>query len=169
MTDSRGGSPERRYWDSCVFIHLIQGNEPSGGNDLKTLIAQAKEGKIEIVTSTITMAEVVKPYRCDGKSMAEADKQLAVSAFIDHPIILVDVIQPIAARAREIQWGIEGIKPYDAIHLATAEFAKVVRFDTTDQATIIDKVKAATGFSWNHAFQVEFPKCLQTELDLKNE
>ena len=165
----RESSPQLRYWDSCVFIHLIQGNEPGAGSDIKTLARHAKEGKIIIVTSTLTIAEVVKPSKnTDPTALDENDKRRIQACFVDDSIKIVDVTQFIAERAREIQWGV-GVKPADAIHLATAEYSKSQFFDTTDEKSVIKKVEEATGFVWNHEFHVGFPVVDAPELDLRDE
>ena len=101
--------------------------------------------------------------------MAAEDRAIAREAFIDDNLILVDVIQPIALRARELQWGIDGLKPYDAIHLATAEYATVDYFDTTDDTSIIKKVNQAVDFHWEHPMIVDLPRLGQTEIDFDEE
>lgn len=154
----------RHYWDSCIFIHLIQGNDPDGSGILNSLNEKAKRGQILVLTSTITLAEVVRPRHCDAKSLVPADKIVVVDSFKHEHIILQDVTQDIAARAREIQWEIGGLKPIDALHLATAEAMKADSFDTYDQDSLISNVQKATHFNWFHDFSVGFPTELQTEI-----
>jgi len=158
----------RHYWDSCTFIHLIQGNDPDGSGSLKNLNEKVKRGKTLVLTSTITLAEVVRPRHCDAKSLVSADKMVVADSFKHEYIILQDVTQDIAMRAREIQWEIGGLKPIDAVHLATAEAMKADFFDTYDESSLISKVQDATAFEWLHNFEIGFPTESQIELPFPN-
>lgn len=147
-----------------MFIEFIKGTNQELGPVITKFAAEAKQGKIKLVTSTLALAEVVRPYKCNDQSLPPTDRRLVAESFRDKGILLVDVIQPIAVRAREIQWDIPGIKPCDAIHLATAEYAKVDYFDTIDERTLAEKVRKATNFAWVHPFTIGVPKENQTDL-----
>lgn len=153
----------RHYWDACIFIHLIQGNDPDNSGALRSLNDKAKRGEIVVLTSTLTLAEVVRPRHCDAKNLLSSDKRVVADSFKHEHIILQDVTQHVAARAREIQWNINGIKPIDALHLATAEVMKADFFDTYDENSIISKVEAVADFNWLHDFKIGFPVDPQTE------
>lgn len=116
---------KRVVWDACTWIALIQREKIQDKNgqcveDRDTMcrvaIAAAKKGEIEIVTSTLCLAEVCKPPD-SGKGVAD---KLA-DYFENDYVALANVDLAVAQRAREImQAGYQSIKPPDAIHLATA-------------------------------------------------
>lgn len=52
------GNPERRsYWDSCVFLAWVKA-EPGRVGHVDALIEDARAGRLEIVTSVISITEV---------------------------------------------------------------------------------------------------------------
>ncbi|KYK48146.1 hypothetical protein A1D31_00015 [Bradyrhizobium liaoningense] len=83
----------------------------------RSVIEAAKRGKIEIVTSTLSLAEVCK--HPDVRKPGKADQ---IAAFFEHDfILLVDVDVFVGERARELMLGgYSGLKPPDAAHIATA-------------------------------------------------
>jgi len=150
------------YWDSCIFIHLIAGNEPNGGTTLKTLAKHNTDGKLILATSTYTLAEVVKSKQCQVQ-LSATDKLKIENVFKRQTIRLYEVTRTIAERARELIW-IASVKPADAIHLATAEEAEVIRFDTYDDRLIAKiKEKIPSNF-WKHPFKIGHPTVLQQAL-----
>jgi len=77
-----------------------------------------------------------------------------------------DVTQLIAERARQLQWAAgAALKPADAIHLATAEYAGVERFETYDDNLTSVAQKIPPGV-WNHRFDIGHPQKSNYELDL---
>lgn len=49
---------KRVYWDSCCFIDFLQGSER--GEVLKGVVDKKDSGDLEIVTSVVTLTEVIK-------------------------------------------------------------------------------------------------------------
>ncbi len=49
--------PERVYWDACVFLSYING-EQERLPVIDALLEESRSGKIEIITSTVSLAEV---------------------------------------------------------------------------------------------------------------
>lgn len=160
---SKRGVP-LHYWDANTFIHIIQGNEPDGANILHEHAKMVDQGKLHIVTSAFTLAEVVKPKRSSATPLSITDSKKVISVFAGQYISLYDLTQPIAERARELQWHV-GIKPPDAVHLATAEIAKVSRFDTYDDP-LITKVQAVSSAVFNHPFDIGHPELSQFKLSI---
>lgn len=152
------------YWDSCTFIHAIQGADMSKAKVLEQIMDEVKRGQRKLVVSTFTVAEVVRPSRCSGQRLDASNRQKIGANFRHDNIILVDLSPPIAERAREIQWDIPGIRPVDAVHLATAEYAKVDYFDTFDKNSIIDPIKKAVNFSFLHPFIIGEPTISQAHI-----
>lgn len=108
--------PALFYWDSCVFISCIQ-SDPKRFAVLEAIVEEAKSGKVIVVASTMAVAEIVKLSDDSAKWKAELAK---IHAFLDNDFIeIIDVTKEIAKRAAEI-CGDSGLKPPDAIHVATA-------------------------------------------------
>jgi predicted nucleic acid-binding protein len=93
----------------------------------------AEEGKVEIVISALTIAEVLA---LRGKQPIPSERAETLRRFFRRQFFLtVDVDRFIAERARELVWGL-GIKPKDAIHVATALSVSVSYFDTFDSGLL---------------------------------
>ena len=128
-------SPSRVAWDSCTWIAHIQ-RERIFGRDGKTVTEDrgamcrpaAERGIIEIVVSAIALVEVLARNRTSG-----IDDQ-RVRDFLDNDyILLVNVDKHLGDFARRLMLaGHSGLKPPDAIHLATACIANVDEFHTFD-------------------------------------
>jgi predicted nucleic acid-binding protein len=157
------GKAQLHYWDSNIFIIVIIGNEPDGGNILRAILKDIDEGRLKIATSAFTLAEVIKPRRSSEK-LSQDDEAKVKNVFKITPINLFELSRHIAERAREIQWA-SNIKPPDAIHLATAEFAKVDRFDTYDDK-LIAAAKAIPVEFWQHQFEIGHPEPINYDLGL---
>jgi hypothetical protein len=96
----------------------------------RAVVEAGKVGKIEIVTSTFSMAEVSKPPAADGSDRANAN----IEAFFENDyILLVNVDKFVGDRARTLmRGGISGLKPPDATHLAAAAISDVEEMHTFD-------------------------------------
>ena len=111
-------APKQRlvYWDSCVFIHVLQQTE-QWKPTLSAMVTAAQAGDIQIVTSALTLVEAL------GKRPADfqPDDEVLVRQLFENPYIIVrDVTRQIADEARRIVCGNHGVKCKDAIHVATA-------------------------------------------------
>lgn len=131
------------YLDANVLIDLIE--HPETVEPAKTvcaIMAAAEEGEFNLVTSTITIVEVVyAKHEIDGR---EIDKD--VSERIDHlwhpgssPIRLVDVHELIVRDARQllrenIKRGWTKTRGVDAVHLITAKREQADEFLTNEKA-----------------------------------
>lgn len=63
-------APERRYWDSNCFIAWLKGEE-GRADACNDVLATAYKGGIVIVTSAITLAEVVRPTQKGPRVVTE--------------------------------------------------------------------------------------------------
>lgn len=135
----------RVYWDANAWIAYIRKEMPTPENKIlvprydmcRDVLQRAKDGQIEIVTSTFTLSEV-----CKRRDEAY-DPTINVPAFFDHAyIFLVDVTKSIGLRAQHLQLsGVGGLKPADATHVASALIANVSTFHTFDGGLrALDKV-----------------------------
>jgi hypothetical protein len=123
---------DRRYWDSNAFLGWLNG-EKDKVDSCEGVLNAAEEGRIEIVTSAITLTEVIK---LKGEKPIPKDKEQMIRDFFEQPWILVrEVDRFIAEDARQLIWA-HGVKPKDAIHLATALRLKLSTFDTFDEELI---------------------------------
>lgn len=129
------------YCDSCFFIAIFN-NETDRCGICKQIIADAQHGKVDLVTSYLTIAECVAPS--EGKHHAKKPKTDRVAEFFSHEYIeKFNVDYSIADYARRLQMDIPlAIKPYDAIHLATARLEAVdMMFTYDDKLLRLDQHK----------------------------
>lgn len=116
------------YWDSDPFLGWLQ-EEPEKVAACSGVVEEAENGEVLIVTSALTIAEVL--YRRQ-KGQIPADKRQKVVAFFRNEYIAVrNVTRSIAEYARDLVWD-HGIDPKDAIHVATALDGKVPVLQTFD-------------------------------------
>lgn len=114
---------KRVYWDACVWLALILREKiplPGGGIEdretmCRTVIEAAKKGSLEILTSTFCLVEVCK---------TPSDKKITsdkLAAFFENDyILLTNLDRMVAERGRELMVHHSGLKPPDAVHVATA-------------------------------------------------
>ncbi len=122
-----------------MWIALIA--EESGRVDrCESLITQAKDGDVEILTSSLTLAEVYK-FKCgpDPKELA-AKKDLLFEEYLRQPFVFqVQVDDAVGSTARRLlrKHSPPLKKPSDAIHLATAVFNNVDVMYTFDSENLL--------------------------------
>jgi predicted nucleic acid-binding protein len=118
----------RRYWDANAFLGWLRA-EPDKADACRAVIGEAQAGRVLIVTSTLTLAEVLW---LKGKDpIPEADRD-AIRAFFRHEwIALVQLDRAVGEFAQEVVWK-NGIRPKDAVHVASALRSDVVSLDTFD-------------------------------------
>lgn len=131
-------SPERVCWDACTWIALIQKEkikDESGRvtEDRERLCrvvfnqAEQPNGGLEIVASALCLAEV-----CKHPELAE-DVHKLDDFFERDSVILIPVDREIGYIARELMSkGYAGLKPPDAIHIASAIYANAAALHTFD-------------------------------------
>jgi predicted nucleic acid-binding protein len=119
---------EQIYWDSDAFLGWFQ--EESGKVELcEGTIDRAQSGEVLIVTSALTIAEVL--WLRGGRQIPQ-DKADLVRKFFRRSYIRVrNVTRAVAENAQDLVWT-HGIRPKDAIHVATALEAKVAALETFD-------------------------------------
>jgi len=121
--------PEYIYWDSCMFLYYLE-NDPSKMYAIDDIIHEvtSSKGKIEIITSTFTIAEVayVAAEKMKGRLDPQKEKDIE-NLWLDSSMFkLVDFHPGIAADARTLirsamAMGVSGLKAKDAVHIATAQ------------------------------------------------
>lgn len=112
----------KRYWDSCAFLAWLQ-NEPERSDACNDTLNEAKSGSFVIVTSALTLTETL--WMRGGPQLG-ADKARLLNGFFRRSFLRVaNVDRAIAESAQRLVWD-NGIRPKDAIHVATA-----LRYDCT--------------------------------------
>lgn len=123
---------ERRYWDSDCFLGFLQAEQ--GKVDLcRQVLNRAANGDIQIITSALTIAEVLN---LKGHDKIGADRRQQVIDFFKKSYITpISITRRIAERSRDLVWD-DGIAPKDALHVATALHAQVPLLNTFDGGLI---------------------------------
>lgn len=125
-------SVELIYWDSDAFLGLLQA-EPGKAELCEGTLVRAQAGEVLIVTSALTMAEVLWMKGAPRVSKNKAD--ILRRFFRRSHIRVRNVTRSIAEAAQDLVWNHQ-IKPKDAIHVATALEAKVQALETFDEDLI---------------------------------
>ena len=129
-------SVPRIYWDACTWIALINKEMPNATNSIqhnrfdlcRETIKRAEVGEIEIVTSAFTLAEV-----CKRPPDPTSPANNLPSFFNQKYILLVNVDKEVSLKAQSLLLAnLAGLKPPDAIHLASALIAEISVFHTFD-------------------------------------
>ncbi len=133
--------PPAVYWDACCFIARIK-REKGRIEDVEQLTSLAENDKLLIVTSTITIAEVLQEPKI---SLPRDDGFISIKDYFQHPwIILRAVDRRTAEAAADIRRSYEGLKLPDAIHLATAARWSIKAFHTYDDRLLPKDGKIGT-------------------------
>src|SRR5947209_2987081 len=120
------------YWDSDAFLGWLQA-EPGKSELCAGTLKRADQGEVLIFTSALTIAEVLWMR---GAPMIPQEKAEIVRKFFRRSYFrLRNVTRAIAESAQDLVWT-NGIRPKDAIHVATALDAKCVALETFDEALL---------------------------------
>lgn len=118
----------RHCWDSCAFLGWLK-QEPDKVGKCRRVIEEAERGKLVIVTSTLTLGEVLW---LTGKDPIPKADRMKVRQFFQHSwIVLYELDRKIAEASQDVVWDY-GVKPKDAVHVATAIDADVACLETFD-------------------------------------
>lgn len=131
------------YIDSCCIISLatykFTGQHEKGRqseNDyLEKLLRAAEDGHVELVTSTLTLAECQYIVKKDTRIYSEEVQRLFDSILLSGRLfthVSSDVFMSIKARNLLLQHKLEGVKGADSIHLASAVKMGCKEFITLD-------------------------------------
>lgn len=125
--------PPAVYWDACCFIGRIQ-RESGKIADLEHLTELAGDGKLLIVTSVLTITEVLQEPSI-GHDNPDAFR--TISEFFEHPwIVLRGLTRRIAESAAQIRRD-HHLKVPDAVHVATAlAYREILALHTYDSGLL---------------------------------
>lgn len=125
-------SVEKIYWDSDCFLGHFKADDGKA-EKCDGVLQRAERGEVLIVTSALTLAEVL--WMRGGPRLSE-DKALIVRKFFRKTFIRVyNVSRIISESAQDLVWD-HDIKPKDAIHVATALHLGVDALETFDGGLI---------------------------------
>jgi len=130
--------PPRVYWDANVFLSFIEAI-PERLAEIESILDAARRRELEIVTSMVTIVEVAfgAQEQAGGALSEEVDERIAALWMPGSPVVPIDFHELIAEEARALvrrgRVEARGIKPMDAIHLASARRGDVVDFHTYDE------------------------------------
>jgi predicted nucleic acid-binding protein len=126
------------YWDSCLWIGLIN-EEPDKLDACRHVVDLARNGDVEIWTSTYTLAEVFK-RKCENAQVGlPEDKDLVFEEFLNQDFVTYAQVDADVGRLarRLLRRYTELKKPTDAVHLATAIIHNCDEMHTTDQENLL--------------------------------
>jgi predicted nucleic acid-binding protein len=107
----------RPYVDTSVYLAAIN-NEYGRAEVAREILDAANHGVIQIVASTFVVAEVIRP-RWETANLPEEKEKIINEVFANKQISWVEVDYPLAVEARRLA-RLHGLKPADAVHLASA-------------------------------------------------
>lgn len=125
---------EVRYWDSNAFLAYFQ-EEAGRVDSCEAILVDAEKGKILIVTCALTLAEVLALRGEPRIPPTPEMKRKVVDFFKNEYVAVVNVSREIAELARDLVWD-HGVKPKDAVHVASALVAEAPIFETFDRPLI---------------------------------
>lgn len=120
------------YWDSACFLALFQ-NEKGHAELCEGTLERAEKGEVVIITSTLTVAEVL--WLRDGPKLSQDKADIIRKFFRRSYIRLRNVTRVTSESAQDLVWD-SNVKPKDAIHLATAIEAKADAVETFDDGLL---------------------------------
>ena len=145
--------PQNLYWDSCVFLAYVN-EEPDRVGVVTDLLESSSNDEIKIFTSDLSRVEVAFSTSEQNKQSLDAQTEARIdNLWDDYVVTMVDFHIGIAGQARSLmRHAIENgwqMKPYDAVHLATAQWLsengiRIDEFHTFDDR--LDKFAPAAGF-----------------------
>jgi predicted nucleic acid-binding protein len=133
------------YWDSDAFLGIIN-EEADKLPDCSDVWREAQQGTFQIVTSTLTVAEV--SFMKGVPKLDPAKRQLVANFFRSPWITQRPVTRMVAEMARDVVWD-NAIKPKDAIHIASAAMDKIAEFYTFDNVLLNKTSVNVAGFVVN--------------------
>ena len=120
------------YWDSNAFLGWFQ-EEPGKVELCEGTLGRAGDGEVLIITSALTIAEVL--WLRNAPPIPKQKAELVRKFFRRSYIRVRNVTRIVSESAQDLVWD-NGIRPKDAIHVATALDAKVVALETFDEPLI---------------------------------
>jgi predicted nucleic acid-binding protein len=129
-------APQDRYWDTGPFLAWLKA-ETHRLADVEPVIRAAEAGKVRLVTSSVTLIEVVKLDQKNAPIEVPPDDAEKIRQFFLKSYISVRTFdRPTATLARQLIWD-HGLTTRDAMHLATATRWRMPLLETLDAGDLI--------------------------------
>lgn len=123
---------EKIYWDTDCFLGHLQ-VEVGKAEKCDGVLERAERGDVLIITSALTIAEVL--WMRGGPRIPKEKADIVQKFFRRSYIRVVNVSRKVATSAQTHVWE-DDIRPKDAIHVATALAFGVDAFETFDSGLI---------------------------------
>lgn len=131
-------NPRCIYFDACVLLAYI-GNEAGRADVVEALLEDGRKNQIQIVTSVLTITEVAfGAQERDAGLTPDGEAKIDTLWQPASPITLVDVSEATTRAARGLireakSKGAARVRPFDALHLASARLVGVEEFFTYEE------------------------------------
>jgi predicted nucleic acid-binding protein len=116
----------RIYWDSTAFLCFLKQHEGERRGICEDILYHARDGKVNLYTSTFTITEVIRPRNGDvkGARMLTPEEIGDMEGMFQWPWLKkIDVDQRVARKAVELSRDY-ALSAADAIHAASALVAQ---------------------------------------------
>ena len=121
----------RSYWDASTWIKLISNLQSQQATEdrwhCERLFEEALNGDHQILTSTMSIVEVLRAETEQGVSPPSIPPEVKdrIEALFDEPYIVLIPLDPARAQeARDLRWTFPWLRSADAVHVASAVYAK---------------------------------------------
>lgn len=131
------------YWDSVAFLGLLN-DEPDKVSACEDVWKAGERGLITIVTSTLTVAEVI--YAKGVPKLDPVKRPMVNNFFRAGHIVQKPLTRVIAELARDVVWD-SSVRHKDAVHIATSAYYKIKEFHTFDGPLLNAKSIDVNGFT----------------------
>lgn len=134
-------NPPRIYLDANVLLSYVS-DAPERADVVQSLLEDAEDGKVHLLTSNLSIAEVAYISSDQEPSYGTDDEATIDELWTpDSPVKLAEFSRLVAHRARSIIRKARDnetarVRSADAVHLATAEINECDRFYTYEGANI---------------------------------
>lgn len=105
------------YFDACVFLAWLK-DEEGRADVIATLFEDADKGNLKVLTSALTIAEVLN-IQGFKSPIPKEQRDKVKSLFANNWIVPKGVNRRLAEISQELVWEY-GVSPKDGIHVATA-------------------------------------------------
>ena len=115
------------YWDSTAFICFLKRMEGERRKICEDILYHARDGNVNLYTSTFTITEVIRPQTVDvaGTRLISPEEIADIQGMFEWPWVKkIDLDQRVARKAVELERDY-GLSTADSIHAASAVVAKV--------------------------------------------
>jgi predicted nucleic acid-binding protein len=163
-------APRKLYWDTSMFLCFLNKKEEERRRIAQDILDNAQKGKVVIVTSWFTVAEVIRPkFVPAGQKLTPVQIAKIEGMFRWKWLKKIQVHEVIAFKAVELARDYN-LRPADSIHAATAVIERVDALHAWDRdysaVDLIVKVETPVRISKQGSFEGMEPQPGPTPEDL---